>query len=277
MATAADVLDIGRVKQDKGEMTVATKNLEKSLIDFNLPDDRNLLIGWTQDRFEDGAKSFFLAGLGLIKLHQMEPNTYSVLIEKNFPNLNLRVAENYMAYAKAMINHPSFQAFQNERGGYSKALTACRICNESELLAADESGELLGYQMEQLAKMSVRVMAKALLQARENKAQAVKKAVDKAVDQTATENAELRAQVKDLEAQAGAGETPADAAMKRILGANDKIFEGIRLLNKVEEATLTADKTVRQQLIGVCEHAIAMLEGLSTDAIHAGAVEGADC
>lgn len=269
MAAEAAVIDIGR-----GAGEIVPQKLEKALAQFNLPSDISHLIGWTQDRFEDGARNFFLAGLGLIKLKQANPKTFSDSIEQNFPHLNLRSAENYMAYTEAIINHPAFQAFQKERGGYSKALTVLRICSEAEIQEADDSGELLGYTIDQLAKMnSVRTLEKALLRAREHEAQAVKKAVAK----TAAENAELAGRVKELEAEVAAGETAADAAMKRILGANDKIFDGIRLLGKVEEVILTGDKTVRQQFIGVCEHAITILEGLSTDASHAGAVEGADC
>lgn len=152
----------------KGEVVVmqerkeaqAPQNLEKALKEFNLPDDESLLIGWTHDRFGDAAKGYFLAGLGLIKLHMIRLQTFAVIIKEKFPYLNERTAFNYIAVTTAMLSHPCFAPISKERGGYSKLLTALRICSEAELLEADASGEIRGEKIEQLGKMSVRTLWK---------------------------------------------------------------------------------------------------------------------
>lgn len=233
---------LGLVESRLATDEIASQKLAKALEEFNLPDDQRLLIGWTQNRFEDGCRHFFLAGLGLIKLHMTKPNTYSVIIEENFPGLNLRVAENYMAATKAMINHQAFQAFQKERGGYSKILTALRICSELEIQGVDESGELRGYKVEQLAKMSVRTMQKALFLAEEKKAQAVKKA--------RAESEPLKQEITDLKGEveglkAALMEPDVQAAFKIIREAEKKFMEGAALLRKITPELLEREETVR--------------------------------
>ncbi|MGP8051602.1 MAG: DNA adenine methylase [Desulfobaccales bacterium] len=231
----------------KGEVVVmkerkeaqAAQNLEKALQEFSLPDDETLLIGWIHERFGDAAKGYFLAGLGLIKLHiatntnTNKPNTYSVLIQENFPYLNLRVAENYMAVTRAMLTHPCFAAISKERGGYSKILTALRICSEAELQEADESGEIREIKIEQIGKVSVRTMEKSLIRAKEY----CKASVRQAVAKSAKQLAEQAERIRDLEAQVPA-ETPVDAAMNLIRAADAKIIDGLRLLAKVERPLL---------------------------------------
>jgi len=268
MATAA-VVKIGR---STGKMPVPpsqvppeqeAQNLEKALQEFNLPDDQSLLIGWTQDRFADGAKSFFLAGLGLLKLHWRAASglkTFSVIIEQNFPGFTERTAFNYMAYARAVLDHPAFEAFQKERSGYSKALTALCICCEGDLQEADETGELYGYTMQGLAKMSVRTMRKALLRAREKEAASVRRETAKA----AGEIAELRDQVRDLTAQMPPT-TPVDAALALIKCAEGKLLDGLGMLGNVERRTIATSQVVRDAILGLSALLYRVLENLRVE------------
>jgi hypothetical protein len=257
MTAALELVDNGSPTEE-----IESQRLAKVLADFNLPDDQKLLIGWTQNQFEDGCKHFFLAGLGLIKLHQTKPNTYSVIIDENFPGLNLRVAENYMAASKAMINHPAFEAFKKERGAYSKILTALRICNEPELQEADKTGELRGFKMDQLAKMSVRTMQKALVRAEAKMALAVKKARAES-EPLKLENANLKAEVEGL--KAAITDPDRDAALKIIRSAENKFIEGATLIGKISPELLERDETVRN-LVFV---AVDMLNRLRTEMVGA--------
>lgn len=262
----AEVVEISQRQEAQ-----AAQRLEKVVKDFmgGLPYDQARVIERGQDGFEEGARGFFKGGMALLLLQRNEgAQTFAQLLDENFPMICRRTAENYIRIARTLAEHPAFKAFVYERGGHSKLLTLLQMCSEEQIADLAENDELL----DKIDQMSNRQLKKVLRRERE-KAAADKKKDTEGLRQ---ENAELRTQVKGLEAEVAAGETAADKAMKQILGANAKIFEGIRLLNKVPMATLTADKTTREQFVGVCEHAMRILEGLSTDGIHAGAVEGAD-
>jgi hypothetical protein len=271
---SAEISTAAVVEINPRQEAQAAQRLEKVVKDFmgGLPYDRARVIERGQDGFEEGVRGFFKGGLALLILQLHESNSIGQILTDNFPGISRASAYGYMKVARAMAEYPAFKAFTCERGGYTKGLTLLESCTEEQVAGFDETGEVLGFTQDQIDKMSVLSLKKALRRAREKEAQAVRQAIEK----TRLENDELRGQVRDLEAQVAAGETPADAALKRIQGASGKIFDGIRLLGQVEEALLYADKVVRQQFVGVCEHAISILEGLSTDASHAGAVEGAD-
>ena len=267
MAAALEV-----VEQEPGQAGIQA--LEKELQEFSggLAYDQARIIERTQDGFRQGVHGFYLAGLGLILIHANNGDTFTHILQQYFPGITYEAAKKYMRFARAASKLPNFRQFCLERGGYSKGLTMLQSCSEEQVEAFDETGEVLGFTQDQIDGMSVLTLKKALRRAREHERLALTKATEK----DRQELAELREENKGLKAQVTAEKTPADAALALVLGANDKIFEGIRLLGKVEEATLTANKTAREQFVGVCEHAIDILMKLSTDATHAGAVEGAD-
>ena len=262
----AEVVEIGQRQEEQ-----ASQQMEKVINEFmgGLPYDQARVIERGQDGFEEGARGLFRGGMALLILQRNEgAQTFAQLLEQNFPIICRRTAENYIRIARTLAKHPAFKAFVNDRGGHSKLLTLLQTFSEEQVGDIAENEELL----DKIDQMSNRQLKKVVRRVREKEAQAVKKAVAP----VEAENAALRGRVKELEAEVGAGETASDQALKQILGANDKLFDGIRLLNKVDMAALTADQTVRGQMIGVCEHVIYMLEGLRTDATLSGAVEGAD-
>jgi hypothetical protein len=170
-----------------------------------------------------------------------------------------------MAYARAILDHPAFEAFQKERGGYSKALTALSICSEADLQEFDETGIILGYTPDQINKMSVVSLKKALRRAREYADQKEKAAVYNSEKTIASQVERIR----DLEAQVPA-ETPADAAFALIKRAEDKMLECFRLLNQVPDQVLVDSELVRDALYaftGMADRAIANLEIKANTAI----------
>jgi len=213
-----------------------------------LPEDAGLLIIWTQDRFEEGVRGFIKAGLGLIKLERVKgAKTFSQIVEENFPGLNLRTAQMYMQVSGAFINHPAFQAFQKERGGYSKALTILQMCSEREIEEADKTGEVRGYTMEKLLLMSSRTMRKALLKAEEAK----EKAVMAATEKTGKENLALLERVAELEA--ALAPPGVRAAYEVVHKAQGKFMQVTQLLGKIPRKLIDQDQGLQNLILAACD------------------------
>ena len=280
---AAELEVVG--EKQRAEDQAIIKALEKELEEFSggFPYDRARIIERTQDGFRMGVEGFYRAGLGLILLYHHEGvQAPGQILEQYFPGISRSAAYSYMRFARMASKLPNFKRFCLERGGITKGLTMLETCTTEKIVEFNETGKLYDFTEDQLDNMSHRTMKKAFRAAREHERVAVRKATEGLTEQLATALAEN----KDLKSQVTAAKTPADAALALVLSAHDKIFDGIRLLGKVREfgatekdgvgGILTTDKTVREQMVGVCEHAINVLMNLSTDATHAGAVEGAD-
>ena len=196
------------------------------------------------------------------RLQGPECRTFTAFMEQWFPEIHRQNAYVDMKFARMAANLPNFRGLANMKGGWGKVELLMQFNpTPEEMQEFEELGTFRGIDVVKETRESVKKELKQTKRANEALSQ---------------ENEDLRRQVKGLEAEVGAGETASDKALKQILGANDRLFDGIRLLNKVDMAALTADQTVRGQMIGVCEHVIYMLEGLRTDATLSGAVEGAD-
>jgi len=241
--TAAEVIEDAKViKMNHDEQHAAAAALEKELKEFSggLPYDQARVIERTQDGFRQGVHGFYLAGLGLILLHEQEEvHTYALILEQYFPGVSRRAAFNYMQFARAASKLPNFKQFCSERGGYSKGLTMLQSCSEAQMEEFDETGEVFGYTQDQIDNMSVLTLKKALRRAKEKEAAAVKKATGK----TAEENAELKAKVDELSTALAAPDL--EAAVKLIRAANKKVDDALQLLRRVDWKLVSSDWTVR--------------------------------
>ncbi|MCL4503843.1 MAG: hypothetical protein M1438_18625 [Deltaproteobacteria bacterium] len=237
-AREAEVISISEVTAAYDERQAAIKALEKELKEFsgNLPYDQARVIERTQDGFRQGAQGFYLAGLGLILLERHEAvQTFGLVLEQYFPGISRAAAFNYMRFSRAMSNHPTFKTFIYERGGYSKALTMLEACSEEEIAEFEQSGQLREFTQDEIDKMSVRQLKRALRKAKDKQAQAVKKATEKLSE----ENVEL---VKEVEALKAAL-TPAElAAAKKVFGRmSQKMTEIINLARHLDLKLLASD------------------------------------
>lgn len=219
----------------------AAAALEKELKEFSggLPYDQARVIERTQDGFRMGVHGFYLAGLGLILLHEHEPHTYAVILDQYFPGISLSGAEKYMRFARAASKLPNFKQFCLERGGYSKGLTMLQSCSEAQIEEFDQTGELFEFTQDQIDNMSVLTLKKALRRAKEKEARAVKKAVGK----TTEENTALTAKVDELTTALATPDL--EAAKKLIKSADGKIHDALQLLRKVDLDLVSRDWVVR--------------------------------
>jgi hypothetical protein len=236
---------------ERDDPRVAALALEKELKEFSggLAYDQARIIERTQDGFRMGVHGFYMAGLGLILLHQHEEvQTYGLILEQNFPGVSRSSAFSYMQFARAASTLPNFKQFCLERGGYSKGLTMLQSCSQEQIEEFEETGELLGYNPDQIDKMSVLTLKKALRRAREKMDQAVMKATDKVLQ----ENVNLREKVDELTT---ALETPdLEAAKKLIRAAGTKIYDALELLRKVNWELVSRDWTLRLAVLQKTSH-----------------------
>lgn len=230
------------VLESNDPRVVDLEALEKELKEFSggLAYDQARIIERTQDGFKQGVQGFYLAGLGLILMHQNEgAQTYAVILERYFPGISLSAAEKYIRFARAASKLPNFKQFCLERGGYSKGLTMLQACTEAEIEQFADTGEVRGYSMDEISRMSVRTLQKALFKAKEKAAQAVEKATDKVL----AENVKLREENEGL--KAAMTEPDVQAAFKIIREAEKKFMEGAALLRKITPELLEREETVR--------------------------------
>ena len=216
--------------------------LEKELKEFSggLAYDQARIIERTQDDLKEGVTSFYRAGLGLVLLERHEGvQTFAQILDQNFPGISLRSAYNYMAFARNASKLPNFKQFCLERGGWSKGLTMLQACTEAEMENFEVSGELRGYSREEISRMSVRTLQKALLKAGEK----TKMLVEKATDKVLAENVKLREENEGL--KAALLEPDVQAAFKIIREAEKKFMEGAALLRKITPELLEREETVR--------------------------------
>lgn len=248
----ANVIKVAEVLEGYDDKEKAARALEKELKEFSggLAYDQARVIERTQDGFRLGAHGFYQAGLGLILLerhttivetspHIVETNTFEQILDQYFPGVSVSGAYRYMKFSRAMSNHPVFKQFIYERGGYSKALTMIEACTTEEISDFEETGQLRGFTQDQIDKMTVRQMKRALRQAKEKQAEAVKKATGKLTE----ENAELVREVEALRAAL----TPAElAAAKKVFGrVAQKLTEALNLTRKLDLRLLASDWVTR--------------------------------
>jgi hypothetical protein len=235
---------------EKDDPRVAALALEKELKEFSggLAYDQARVIERTQDGFRQGVHGFYMAGLGLILLHQHDGDTFTYILEQYFPGTTYEAAKKYMRFARAASTLPNFKQFCLERGGYSKGLTMLQSCSQEQIEEFEETGELLGYNPDQIDKMSVLTLKKALRRAREKMDQAVMKATDKVLQ----ENVNLREQVDELAAALAAPDL--EAAKKLIRAAGTKIYDALELLRKVNWELVSRDWTLRLAVLQKTNH-----------------------
>lgn len=230
------------VLESGDQRVVNLEALEKELKEFSggLAYDQARIIERTQEGFKQGVHGFYMAGLGLILLEQHEGvQTSAQILDRYFPGISQNSAYRYMQFARAASKLPNFKQFCLERGGYSKGLTMLQSCTEAEIEQFADTGEVRGYSMEEISRMSVRTLQKALFKAKEKAAQAVEKATDKVL----AENVRFREENEAL--KAALMEPDVQAAFKIIREAEKKFMEGAALLRKITPELLEREETVR--------------------------------
>lgn len=261
MAAEAEVIDIGR---GAGETPVSAQALEKELKEFSggLAYDQARIIERTQDGFRQGVHGFYLAGLGLILLHEHDGDTFTYVLDQYFPGTTYEAAKKYMRFARAASTLPNFKQFCLERGGYSKGLTMLQSCSQEQIEEFEETGELLGYKPDQIDKMSVVTLKKALRRAREKMDQAVKKARAES-EPLKQEIADLKEEVAGLKAALVSPDQ--DEAFKIVRAAEKKFIGGATLIGKITPELLERDELVRN-LVFVAIDMLARLRSEMVDA-----------
>lgn len=248
--------------QGQKDQHAAAAALEKELKEFSggLAYDQARVIERTQDGFRQGVHGFYLAGLGLILIEKHAGvETYPQILEQYFPGISVSSAYRYMKFARFASTLPNFKQFCLERGGYSKGLTMLEACSETQIEEFDQTGELFELTQDQIDKMSVLTLKKALRRAREKEAQAVKKAVEK----TAEENAALTVKVDELTTALATPDL--EAAKKLIKAADTKIYDALQLLRKVDWGQVNADWTLRLAVLEKTNHIIGMAGAIEHD------------
>jgi hypothetical protein len=197
----------------------------------------------------------------LILLERHEgAQTSAQILEQFFPGISRRSAESYMQFARAASKLPNFKQFCLERGGYSKGLTMLQSCTEAEIQEFEGSGELRGFTQDEIDRMSVVTMKKALRRAKEARGAAVKKAAET----LAAENAGLAAENQALRAAL----KPQDlVAAQKIFGQMGKNLEAVgRLGRRLNMIVLAEDWPSRIKCLALL-HQLRSLVDYLDDAI----------
>ena len=142
-------------------------------------------------------------------------------------------------------------------------MTVLQICSEVEIEEADTTGEVRGYTMDKLSRMSSRTMQKALLKAEEAK----KKAVAKATGEVLDDNAALREKVDGLEAELQRAGSPLDQALALIKAAENQVLGGIAKLARIPEEVLAREKVAQDMILGMLGLGLRALANLETRAL----------
>jgi len=227
-----------------------------------LPYDRERTIENIKAGFRQGLLALYEVGRNLIILQQNEGELFYQIIEEHFPGLHIRTAYRYMLFARKAAKLPNFKAFCEARGGWSKGLTLLCEAQEGELEELEETGSFRGYSLDDIDRMSVRQLKRALRRAREEKQQAI----NKTAERVAIENSELRRRIEVLEASLN----PEVEEVVKVVGAiNDRLLEIVRLLKRIPRETLLKDRTLRQTVFGVTGFTQRLIESLEHEATEA--------
>ena len=246
------------------------KALERELKALNegLPYDRDRIIERTQGAFKRGALAFYDVGRGLILLHDNEGHPFIHILEQYFPGISMSAAKNYMRFARQAAVLPNFKAFCESGGNWSKGLTMLQACSGEELAEFEETGSLRRYKPDEIERMSVRQLQRALRRALEEKG----KAVDRATEKLKEQNLLLNEQVEGLEAELQRAGSPLDQALALIKAAENQVLGGIAKLARVPEEVLAREKVVQDMILGMLALGLRALANLETRALVAMAV-----
>lgn len=227
----------------------ADRALEKELKAFNggLPYNRDRVIERTQGAIKAGVMAYFEAGCGMILLYENDRHTYAGILEQYFPGVSERTARNWRNFARQMAAHPQFRAFVAERGGYSIALTVLEGVSAEDLQEFEETGLLKGYTREQISKMSVRTLQKALAAAKVKEAKAVMAATEK----VGKENLALLERVEELEA--ALAPPGVRAAYEVVHKAQGKFMQVTQLLGKIPRKLIDQDQGLQNLILAACD------------------------
>jgi len=223
------------LKEEFEERAMLAQDLRTFL--GGLPYDRARVIERTQEAFKGMVRNAYEVGKGLILIHDNEPERYAAIVEEHFPGLGLSSAEKYMRFARGASKFSILKQFNDIRGGYSKALTVLHACTEAEIMELEETGGLRDFTLDEISRMSVRQLQKALRMAKHKAA--------KAQENLAAENAELKGEIKALKA--------ADEELAQVEDmlsrADRKIAEACRILRKISNNLLARDRYIRKAAI----------------------------
>lgn len=245
----------------------ADQRLERVIKDFmgglSYAPDRVIERG--QDGFDEGVRGFFKGGIALFILSENEDvQTFGQILNQYFPGISRAGAYNYIKIARGMAEHAAFQSITNERGGHCKLLTLMESCSDVELMELDTSGEVMGYTLDEIDKMSVRQLKKALRGAREK----AKKDYEKTTDKLLTENVKL---LEDNAAMKAALEPngPALQEAKKVFKQGVKHLEEVGiLLRKADITVLAQDFPTRINCLALLHHLRSLVDYLE-DSIQA--------
>jgi hypothetical protein len=254
----------GAAAQLRKDQHAAAAALEKELKEFSggLPYDQARVIERTQDGLMQGVQGFYMAGLGMILLHEHEGETYPHILGQYFPGITYDSAKRYMKFARAASILPNFKQFCLSSGGYSKGLTMLESCSGEEIDEFEDTGELRGFTQDQVDKMSVRQLKQALRRAKDKAAEAVKKATEK----LAVENVELRQKNEALEVAAGSQDL---SAAKKVFDSMARhLDKAAKMARKLDITVLAVDWATRLQCLAYL-HQIRLVTDHAESSIYA--------
>jgi hypothetical protein len=238
----------------------------RALIPFsdNLPYDKNRVIQEAKFCLQVEIAARFEVGKRLLLLREHEGvTTLLQILEENFAGMNRMTAWRYMLFAKKAADLPKFQAWADGRGNWCKALALLEACDEEDLAEFEEGGDILGLKTDEIERLSVKQLQKALRLAQEKQ----EKAVKKATEQTAQENVRLKEEVADL--TAALSEPDIEAAMTIIKAVDKKIMEATQLMRKIPWGLVEREEAIRSLLIGVVGLQTTMIQRLEDNLLKA--------
>lgn len=157
--------------------------------------------------------------------------TFKAFLAQYFPEADRREVYRDMKFAVMAAELPNFRGLADCKGGWGKVEMLQDELSPEEVQELDETGNVRGLALKQIA---------------ENKTADVRKALKEALKTNADlsqENAKLKEKVEVLEV--AVTEPDVQAAFKIIRSAENKFMEGAALLRKITPELLEREETVR--------------------------------
>lgn len=153
--------------EDDGEQQ-AEQDKALAIYSDNLPYDRNRIIEETKFFLKHEVVAKYEAGKRLILLREQEGvQTFAQILGKNFPGLSRRHAYNYISFAQKITQLPKIRDFAEGEGNFSKCLALLESLDEDELAALEAGEPIAGKTLDEIDKMTVRELKKALRKEKE--------------------------------------------------------------------------------------------------------------
>ena len=162
--------ELKTVRQEVDELHEEEAAREKALLPYsdNLPYDRNRVIEETKFLLKHEIVAKYEIGRRLILLREMEgcPN-FGQLLEKYLPGLKRQRAYEYILFAQKITGLPKLMDFAQGGKNWVKILLLLEACDEDELAALEAGESIAGKTLDDVDKMTVRELKKALRKAKD--------------------------------------------------------------------------------------------------------------